>query len=133
MSQTWWSITAITKARAKVVRVPVMWVRVPGVCAPELMAFSLEALKVAPKTPMVAASPPVIWFQSPSPWTGPSLISKVELPVLSLVAPSKPLNNPLVSNEATASPVGPDGQKLWFFMAPPWSALILQRTICLAP
>ena len=92
-----------------------MWVRVPGVCAPELMASSLETLKGAPNKPMVAARPPVIRFQSPSPWVGPSLISKVELPVLSLVAPSKPLNNPLVSNEAAVSPVGPDGQKLCFF------------------
>ena len=32
-----------------------------------------------------------------------------------LVAPSKPLNNPLVSNVSIASPVGPDGQKLCFF------------------
>ena len=38
-----------------------------------------------------------------------------ELMASSLVAPSKPLNNPLVSNESTASPVGPDGQKLCFF------------------
>ena len=38
-----------------------------------------------------------------------------ELMASSLVAPSKPLKNPLVSNEATASPVGPDGQKLCFF------------------
>ena len=29
-----------------------------------------------------------------------------------LVAPLKPLKNPLVSNEATDSPVGPNGQKL---------------------
>ena len=79
------------------------------------MASSLETLKGAPNKPMIAASHPVIWFQSPSPWIGPSLISKVELPVFSLVAPSKPLNNPLVSNEATASPVGPDGQKLCSF------------------
>ena len=62
-----------------------------------------------------SCKPPVIWFQSPSPWIGPSLISKVELPVFSLVAPSKPLNNPLVLNKATASPVGPDGQKLCSF------------------
>ena len=38
-----------------------------------------------------------------------------ELMVSSLVAPPKPLKNPLVSNEATASPVGPNGQKLSFF------------------
>ena len=76
------------------------------------MASSLETLKGAPNKVMVAARPPVIWFQSPSPWIRPSLISKVELPVFLLVAPSKPLNNLLVSNEATASPVGPDGQKL---------------------
>ena len=31
------------------------------------------------------------------------------------MAPSKPLNNPLVSNEATASTVGPDDQKLCSF------------------
>ena len=92
-----------------------MWVRVPGVCAPELMASSLETLKGASKKPMVAARPPMIWFQSPSPWIGPSLISKVELQVFWLVSPSKSLNTPLVSNEATASPVGPDGQKLCFF------------------
>ena len=38
-----------------------------------------------------------------------------EFMVSSLVAPPKPLKNPLVSNEATASPVGPNGQKLSFF------------------
>ena len=38
-----------------------------------------------------------------------------ELMASSLVAPSKALNNPLVSNESTASPVGPDGQNLCFF------------------
>ena len=92
-----------------------MRVRVPGVCASELMASSPETLKGAPNKPVIAASPPVIWFQSPSPWIGPSLNSKVELPVFLLVAPSKPLNNPLVSNEATASSVGPDGQKLCYF------------------
>ena len=79
------------------------------------MASSTETLKGAPNKPMIAASPPVIWFQSPSPWIGPSLISKVELPVFSLVAPSKPLNNPLVSNEVTASPVGPDDHTLCSF------------------
>ena len=79
------------------------------------MTSSLETLKGAPNKPMVAARPPVVRLQSPSPWVGPSLTSKVELPVLSLVAPSKPLNNPLVSNAATALPVGPDGQKLCFF------------------
>ena len=93
-----------------------MWVRVPGACAPELMVSSLETLKRAPNKPVIAASPPVILFQSPSPWIGPSLISKVELPVFSLVALSKPLNSPLVSNEATASPVGPNGQKLCSFV-----------------
>ena len=79
------------------------------------MASSLETLKGALNKPMIAASNPVIWFQSRSPWIGTSPISKIELPVFSLVAPSKPLNNPLVSNEATASPVKPDGQKLCFF------------------
>ena len=79
------------------------------------MASSLETLKGAPNKPMIAASHPVIWFQSPSPWIGPSLISKVELPVFSRVAPSKPLNNPLVSNEATALPVESNGQKLCYF------------------
>ena len=74
-----------------------------------------EETKGAPNKPMIAASPPVIWFQSLSPWIGPSLLSKVELPVFSLLVPSKPLNNPLVSNEATTSPVGPDGQKLCSF------------------
>ena len=92
-----------------------MWVRVPGVCAPELMVSSLGTLKKAPKKPMIAASPAVIWFQSPSPLIGPSSISKVELPVFSLVAPPHPLKNPLVSNEATASPVGPNGEKLYCF------------------
>ena len=92
-----------------------MWVRVPGVCAPELMVSSLETLKKAPNKPMIAASPPVIWFQSPSPWIGPSSISKIKLPVFSLVAPPKPLRNPPVSNEATALPVGPNGQKLSSF------------------
>ena len=96
------------ESTSHVVRVPVMWVRLSGVCASELMASSLETLKGAPNKPMIAVSPPVIWFQSPSPWIGPSLISKVERPLFSLVAPSKPLNNPLVSNEATASPVGPE-------------------------
>ena len=57
----------------------------------------------APKKPLIAASPPVIWFQSPSPWIRPSLMSKIELAVFSLVAPSKPLNNPLVSNQVIAS------------------------------
>ena len=92
-----------------------MWVRVLGACASELMVSSLETLKKASNEPMIATSPPVIWFQSPSPWIGPSLISKVEFPVFSLVAPPKPLDNPLVLNEATASPVGPSGQKLCFF------------------
>ena len=78
-----------------------------------------EETKGAPNKPMIAASPPVIWFQTPSPWIGPSLMSKVELPVFSLLVPSKPLNNPMVSNEATASPVGPDGQKLCFFYGSP--------------
>ena len=55
-----WSITAIIKARANVARVPVMWVRVPGACAPELMVSSLGALKKAPNKPMIAASPPVM-------------------------------------------------------------------------
>ena len=73
------------------------------------MVSSLETLKGTPNKPMITASHPVIWFQNPSPWIGPFLISKVELSVLSLVAPSKPLNSPLVSNDATASPVGPDG------------------------
>ena len=83
------------------------------------MISSLETLKRAQVKPVIATSPPVIWFQSPSPWIGPSLISKVELPVFSLVAPSKPLNNPLnnplVLNETTASPVEPNGQKLYYF------------------
>ena len=79
------------------------------------MASSLETLKGAPNKLMIAASQPVIGFQRPSPWIGPSLISKVELPVFLLMAPSKPLNNPLVSNEATASPLGPNGQKLCSF------------------
>ena len=79
------------------------------------MISSLETLKRAQAKPVIATSPPVIWFQSPSPWIGPSLISKVELPVFSLVAPSKPLNNPLVLNETTASPVEPNGQKLYYF------------------
>ena len=105
------SITAIIKARANVAMVPVMWVRVPGACAPVLMVSSLGTLKKAPNKPMIAASPPVIWFQSPSPWIGPSSISKVELSVSSLVAPTKPLKTPPMSTEATASPVGPNGQK----------------------
>ena len=92
-----------------------MWVQVPRVYAPELMASSLKTLKGAPNKTMIAASHPVIWFRSPSPWIGPSLISNVELPVFSLVAPSKPPNDPLASNEATASPVGPDGQKLFYY------------------
>ena len=46
-------------------------------------------------------------------------MSKAELAVFSLVAPSKPLNNPLVSNQAIASPVGPNGQKLCFFYGLP--------------
>ena len=91
-----------------------MWVRADA-CAPELMVSSLKTLKKAPNKPMVAANPPVIWFQSPSPWIGPPLISKVELSVFSLVAPQKPLNNPLVSNEAIASPMGPTGPKLCSF------------------
>ena len=92
-----------------------MWVRVPGACAPEFMVSSLETLKRAPNKPIIAGSPSVIWFQSPGPSIGPSSISNVELPAFSLVAPLKPLNNPPVSNEATASPVGPKGQKLCFF------------------
>ena len=92
-----------------------MWVRVPDACAPELMVSSLETLKKAPNKLMIAASSPVIWFQSPSPWIEPFLISKVELPEFSLVAPPKPLNSPLVSNEATVSPVRPNGEKLCSF------------------
>ena len=101
------------------------------------MVSSLETLKRAQAKPVIATSPPVIWFQSPSPWIGPSLISKVELPVFSLVAPSKPLNNPLVLNETTASPVEPNGQKLYYFGGfslagtstaakdMPWSSILL--------
>ena len=70
-----------------------MWVRVHGAYDPELMVSSLETFKKAPNKPMIVASPPVIWFQSLSPWIGH---------FISLVAPPKPLNNPLVSNEATA-------------------------------
>ena len=62
-----------------------MWVQVSGTCAPALMVSSLETLKRAPNTPVIAASPQVIWFQSLRPLIGPSLISKVELPVFSLV------------------------------------------------
>ena len=39
-----WSKNAIIKARKDVVRVPVMSVRVSGVCAPKLMVSSLETL-----------------------------------------------------------------------------------------
>ena len=92
-----------------------MWGRVSGACAPELMVSSPETLKKALNKPMIAASPLVIWFQSPSLWIGPSLISKVELPVFSLMAPLKPLNNPLMANKAFASPVGPNLQKLCSF------------------
>ena len=38
-----------------------------------------------------------------------------ELMVSSPVAPPKPLKTPLVLNEAIASPVGPNGQKLSFY------------------
>ena len=79
------------------------------------MVSSPETWKRAPNKHTVATSPPVIWFQGSSPRIGPFLTSKVERPKFSLVAPSKPLNNPLVSNEATASPVGPNGQKLCSF------------------
>ena len=92
-----------------------MWIRGPGACAPELMVSSLETFKKAPNKPVIAASPPVIWFQSPSPWIGPFSISKVELSVFSLVAPPKSLKKTLVSNEAIASPVGPNAQKLSSF------------------
>ena len=56
-----------------------------------------------------------------------------ELMVSSLVAPPKPLKNPLVSNEATASPVGTNGQKLSSFDGSSLFGTLLQRTICLAP
>ena len=64
---------------------------------------------------MVAASP-VIWFYISSPWTGPTLISKVDLRVSSLVVHPKPLNNTLVSNDTVASSVEPNGQRLFSFV-----------------
>ena len=81
------------------------------------------------------SNPPVTGFPITSPWTSPFLISKVEVSVLSQVAPPKPLTYPLVSNEATASSVEPNNRKLFSFVGSPLVSpfTAVQRMICLAP
>ena len=102
-----------------------------GACAPKLVVSSLVALNKAPNNLMIASNPPVMWLQSPSLWTGPSVISNFDPPVSLLVASVKSLNSLRVSNEATGSSMRPNGHNPYFSIR--LSAFLLQRTIYLAP
>ena len=71
-----------------------------------------------------------MWLHSPSLWTSLSFNSKIGPSVSLLSAPPEPLNHPLVSNEATGSSVGPNGQKPFFFVG---SSLVYTLPLNITP